>query len=109
MHRPPGSSAPISAHGATTPGATLGAPQTIDSGWPAASVDLAHGEPVSVGVAGDRQHAADHDARERGRGRRICLDLEPAMVSRCASSSLPSGGSTSVRSQCSENFIALWL
>src|SRR5439155_20983706 len=104
---PPGSFAPTSAQGTTMPGAALGAPQTIDNGaalptstlhtvnrsalgWRSTLRSLPTTTPVNGGAAGARSSTS-----------------RPAIVSRCASSSLLMLGLTKERSQCSENFIGL--
>ena len=104
--RPPGSAAPTSAHGAVMPAAAFGAPQTICSGAPAPASTRAHAQAVGVRMRRDAIDRADDDAgeRRRGRPRRPRPRGRPSSARRTAPS-LSSGGSTSVRSQRSENFI----
>lgn len=100
---PPGSSAPTRASGTVRPAAALGAPHTIcsrapepsstwhtrslsASGWGAMSTMRVTTTPVNGGAAGS-----------------VSSTSRPAMVSRCASSSVPIEGLTSERSQDSGN------
>ena len=75
----------------------------------AARVDDAHAQAIGIGVRRRPcRCCADDDVRERRRGRRGLLDLEARHRQLVAK--LPrsiSGGSHSVRSQCSENFIVV--
>src|ERR1700687_4395127 len=104
---PAGSWAPTRAHGTTIPVATFGAPQTIDKespepvstrhtvsrsafGWRSTESTRAATTPLNAGAALTRSSTS-----------------RPAMVSAWARESLSIGGSTKVRSQCSENFIAI--
>ena len=77
MARPPGSCAPSTAQGTSSPAAAFGAPQTIVSALGAADIDRAHAQAVCVGVLLDAFDPADHHARERRGGGRDVLDLEP--------------------------------
>ena len=76
---PPGRLAPGSASAVTSPGRTLGAPQTTCSGFAGSpGIDLADREPVGIRMLARGQHARDHHVAERRRNRRALLDLEPA-------------------------------
>ena len=105
--RPPGSTAPTCAHGTFMPAATLGAPQTIDSGAAPADVDAAHRQTVGVRMPLDGERSCRRRRRRTAArpARALRLRCRPSSARRPAPS-LSSGGSTSVRSQCSENFMA---
>src|SRR5262245_2224451 len=103
---PPGSLAPTSATGALIPEVTLGAPHTTASGSPFAT-STAH--TVSRSAFGclctDRTSPTTTPVNGGATGRSDSTST-PDIVSRRASSSGPSGGSTKVRSQRSENCIS---
>ena len=105
---PPGSVAPTSAHGAVHAG--RGVRRAADDLQAArrADVDLAHAQPVGVRMRRDRCRCAPTTTPANGGAAGATSSTSrPAIVSVSHSAALSSGGSHSVRSQCSENFIAL--
>src|SRR5450755_84484 len=103
---PPGSVAPMRAHGTTIPAATLGAPQTIDKGSPVPASTRHTVRRSALGWRSTSSTCAATTPLNAGAAFARSSTSRPAMVSAWASASLSSGGSTKVRSQCSENFIS---
>ncbi len=102
----PGSSAPTSAQGTFMPAATLGAPQTMAKRFAVAGIDCAQVELVGIRMLVRPSSTSATTTPENGGATGSSASTSsPAMVSRCASSSLVSGGLTKVRSQLSENCI----
>src|SRR5882672_9403739 len=99
---PPGSVAPTSARGAFIPAATLGAPHTTERGAPVPASTL---HTVSRSAFGcfctDSTWPTTTPLKGGATGEQVSTST-PDIVSRCASSSDPSGGSTKLRSQRSE-------
>ena len=87
------------------PAAALGAPQTICNGVGAAGVDSAHAQAVGVRMRLDSVDLADDDAVNGGAAGAASSTSSPAIVSGCTELAVSSGGSHSVRSQRSENFM----
>src|SRR5450631_2635474 len=106
---PPGSSAPTSAHGTRMPGATLGAPHTIDSGAPRPASTLQTVRRSAFGWRSTVSTLATTTCVKGGAARTCSSTSSPAIVSAWASASLSSGGSTSVRSQRSENLMMAYV
>ncbi len=105
----PGSRAPTTASGAFMPAATLGAPHTTCNGSP---LPTATRHTVSLSAFGWRSMASTSPTttpEKPGATGRTSSTSSPDIVSRCASSSVVNAGSTIVRSQRSENCMALRL
>ena len=102
---PPGSTAPILAHGTSIPIAAFGAPHTMPSGRSSPTSTLQRVKRSAFGCLSTARIRATTTLLNGGAALSRCSTSKPAMVKRSASSSLSIGGSTKVRNQCSENFI----
>src|ERR1700674_3115104 len=107
MSAPAGRVAPTSAHGTTMPGATLGAPQTITKGSPEPASTRHTVSRAAFGWRSTDSTRAATTPLNAGAAFARSSTSRPAMVSAWARESLSIGGSTKVRSQCSENFISI--
>ena len=105
--RPPGSAAPTVAHGTLHAGGGIGRAADDRERRAGAGVDGADAQPVGVRMRRDGVDRGRRRRRERRRGaaRPPRLRARPSSA-RSHSAAESSGGSASVRSQRSENFIA---
>src|SRR6185369_9385024 len=101
----PCSLAPTSAQGTFWPAATLGAPHTMLSIWPVPASTLHSDSRSALGWLSFSSTLATTTPENGGATGWQSSTSSPDMVSRCDSSSVEMGGSTSVRSQRSENCI----
>jgi hypothetical protein len=102
---PPGSIAPSSAHGASIPAAAFGAPQTIvrRAGAPTSTTQT---QSLSAfGCADTASILATTTPENGGPALATSSTSRPAIVSASHSCAVEIGGSQSVRSQRSENFM----
>src|SRR4051812_48964237 len=99
----PDSAAPTTAHGAFMPAATLGAPQTISSRLPLPTSTLQTVNRSVLGCFSTARTTPTTTPEKAGATGSHASTSRPDMVSRCASSVVVNAGSTSVRSQLSEN------
>src|SRR5690606_35822688 len=100
---PPGSSAPTRASGTVRPWAALGAPQTICSGSPEPSSTWQTRSLSASGCGAIDTMRATTTPVKGGAAGFVSSTSRPAMVSRCASSSVVIVGLTRARSQDSGN------
>ena len=101
----PGSSAPTSAHGAFMPTLTFAAPHTMDSGAPSPTSTVSTFSLSASGCLSLLSTSPTTTLSNGGATGDSSSTSSPAMVSRCASSSLDSKGLMRVRNQDSENCI----
>ena len=102
---PPGNVAPSSAQGTIIPAAALGAPQTIcNFSFPPASTMQTRNRSAS-GCGVTASILATTTCANGGAAGAIASTSRPDIVSLSHNASVDSGGSHSVRSQSSENFI----
>src|SRR5690606_17492687 len=102
---PPGSSAPTRASGTVSPAAALGAPQTICSSSPEPSSTWQTRSLSASGCGAMATMRATTTPVKGGAAGAVSSTSRPAMVSRCASSSVAIAGMTRARSQDSGNCI----
>ena len=103
---PPGSSAPTSAQGAFMPATALGAPQTIVRRAPVPASTVHTRRRSALGCGSTFSIFATTTPEKGGAAGTASSTSRPAIVNRSHSPAESSGGSTSVRSQRSENLIA---
>src|SRR6185437_1713762 len=103
---PPGSVAPSSATGARIPTAAFGAPQTICNVRPRPTSTVQTRSRAAPGCGSTPVTAPTTTFVNAGAAAVTSSTSKPAIVSLSQSVAVSIGGSTSVRSQRSENFIA---